>query len=101
VLARSSTATLEASNELLAHYGDTGDIPTQRAVDTLLDHAADALRALTDCLAAASGELKAAAAAACADTDRAGTPGTSSNTATPRSATADTTRVRARPAGCA
>jgi hypothetical protein len=56
-LKRSSTATLEASHELLAHYSDTGDAPTQRAVDTLIDHAADALRALTDCLADISGEL--------------------------------------------
>jgi hypothetical protein len=50
-LNRSSTAALEASHELLAHYSDTGDAPTQRAVDTLIDHAADALRALTDSLA--------------------------------------------------
>jgi hypothetical protein len=49
-LTRSSMATLEASHELLAHYSDTGDGPSQRAVDTLIDHAADALRALTDSL---------------------------------------------------
>jgi len=58
-LARSSTAALEASHELLAHYNDTGDAPTQRAVDTLIDHAADALRALTDSLADLSSELQA------------------------------------------
>ena len=62
----SGTATLEASHELLAHYSDTGDAPTQRAVDTLIDHAADALRALTDSLADVSGELEAAASAATA-----------------------------------
>src|SRR5450631_1329011 len=62
-LKRSSTATLDASHELLAHYSDTGDAPTQRAVNTLIDHAADALRALTDALADISGELEAAAAA--------------------------------------
>ena len=55
----SSAAALEASHELLAHYSDTGDAPTQRAVDTLIDHAADALRALTDSLADISGELAA------------------------------------------
>jgi len=58
-LTRSSTAALEASHELLAHYNDTGDAPTQRAVDTLIDHAADALRALTDSLADISSELQA------------------------------------------
>jgi hypothetical protein len=63
-LIRSSTAALEASHELLAHYGDTGDAPTQRAVDTLIDHAADALRALTDSFADISAELVAATAAA-------------------------------------
>jgi hypothetical protein len=56
-LTRSSHAALEASHELLAHYGDTGDAPTQRAVDTLIDQAADTLRALTD----SAHELQAAA----------------------------------------
>jgi hypothetical protein len=60
-LTRSSAAALDASHELLAHYSDTGDAPTQRAVDTLIDHAADALRALTDSLADSSRELQAAA----------------------------------------
>ncbi len=58
---RASNAALEASRELLAHYSDTGDAPTQRAVDTLIDHAADALRALTDSLAETSRALQAAA----------------------------------------
>ena len=58
-LTRSNAAALEASHELLAHYNDTGDAPTQRAVDTLIDHAADALRALTDSLADLSSELQA------------------------------------------
>lgn len=60
-LTRSSAAALEASHELLAHYGDTGNAPSQRTVDTLIDHAADALRALTDSLADISGELQATA----------------------------------------
>jgi hypothetical protein len=60
-LTRSSHAALEASHELLAHYSDTGDAPTQRAVDTLIDHAADSLRALTDSLADSAHELQATA----------------------------------------
>ena len=60
-LARSSTAALEASHELLAHYADTGDASTQRAVDTLIDHAADSLRALADSLAETARRLDAAA----------------------------------------
>ena len=60
-LARSSHATLEASHELVAHYSDTGDPRTQRAVDNLIDQAADALRALTDALAASSREAQVAA----------------------------------------
>jgi hypothetical protein len=57
-LTRSGAAALETSHELLAHYGDTGDARTQRSVDALIDHAADALRALADCLAGISGELQ-------------------------------------------
>jgi hypothetical protein len=56
-LTRSSTAALEASHELLAHYSDTGDASTQRTVDTLIDHAADALRSLTDSLAEVCDDL--------------------------------------------
>jgi|BarGraNGADG00212_1021973.scaffolds.fasta_scaffold03502_2 hypothetical protein len=63
-LARSSTAALDASHELLAHYADTGDASTQRAVDILLDRAADALRALSDSLAVTSRRLQAAAVGA-------------------------------------
>jgi len=57
-LTRSSAAALDASHELLAHYADTGDPATQRSVDTLIDHAADALRALTDSFADISSELR-------------------------------------------
>jgi hypothetical protein len=57
-LTRASATALKTSNELLAHYGDTGDSGTQRAVDTLIDHAADALRSLTDSMADLSGELE-------------------------------------------
>ncbi len=39
-----------ASGELLEHYVDIGDGATQLAVETLADHAADALRALDDAL---------------------------------------------------
>lgn len=60
-LARSSAAALEASHELLAHYADTGEASTQRAVDTLIDTASDALRALTDSFAETSRGLPAAA----------------------------------------
>jgi len=58
---RSSTAALEASHELLAHYGDTGSAPAQRAVDTMIHHAADTLRALTDSFADISAELQTSA----------------------------------------
>lgn len=58
---RSGAAALEASHELLAHYGDTGSAPAQRAVDTLIDHAADTLRALTDSLADILAELQTSA----------------------------------------
>ena len=58
-LARSSAAALEASHELLAHYADTGDASTQRTVDTLIDHAAEALQSLTDSLSEASRGLEA------------------------------------------
>lgn len=57
-LARSSAAALDASHELLAHYGDTGDAATQSAVDTLVNRAADALGALNDSLADTSLALK-------------------------------------------
>lgn len=60
-LSRSSTGTLEASHELLAHYSDTGDASTQRALDSLVDQAADTLRALTDSLVETSCALRAAA----------------------------------------
>ena len=62
-MTRSKAAALEASHEVLAHYADTGDVPTQRAVDTLIDHAAEALRRLTDSLADAADVLDAAARA--------------------------------------
>jgi len=57
-LSRSSTAALDTSDELLSSYGDTGDSPTQRAVDTFIEVAADALRALTDSMADSSRELE-------------------------------------------
>jgi hypothetical protein len=60
-LTRPSRAAMDASHELLAHYADTGDAPTQRALDTLIDGAADALQTLTDSLAEAARRLDAAA----------------------------------------
>jgi hypothetical protein len=57
-LAQSSTASFEASHELLAHYSDTGHAPTQRAVSAMIDHAADALRAVTDSLTDLCEELE-------------------------------------------
>lgn len=50
-LARSSTAALNASHELLAHYSDTGDASTQRALDAMINRAGEALGELTDSLA--------------------------------------------------
>lgn len=60
-LARSRTATLDASHELLAHYSDTGDVATQRAVETLVSDAADALGALAGSLADTERALQEAA----------------------------------------
>jgi hypothetical protein len=60
-VARSGTAAHDASHELLAHYSDTGSAHAQRAVDTLVDHAADTLRALTDSFADISAELQVSA----------------------------------------
>jgi ABC-type transporter Mla subunit MlaD len=57
-LSRSAAAALDASRELLAHYSDTGGASSQRALDTLIEHAADALRALTDSFADLAGELQ-------------------------------------------
>jgi hypothetical protein len=84
-LTRSGTAALEASHELLAHYGDTGDAPTQQAVDTLIDHAADALQALTDSLSETSRVLQASAL-----------PATTFPTTTLRCAQAGPTSARSR-----
>lgn len=50
-LARSSAAALDASHELLAHYSDTGDASTQRALDAMINRAGEALGQLTDSLA--------------------------------------------------
>ena len=49
-LARARDEVRAASGELLEHYVDIGDGATQLAVETLADHAADALRALDDAL---------------------------------------------------
>ena len=57
-LSRSGAAALDASHELLAHYSDTGEARSQRALETLIDQAADALRAVTDSFAEIAGELQ-------------------------------------------
>ena len=57
-LTRSSGAALDASRELLGHYSDTGDDPTQRAVDDLTNRAGEALGALTSSLADTSCALQ-------------------------------------------
>jgi hypothetical protein len=49
-LSRARDEVRAASGELLEHYVDIGDGATQLAVETLADHAADALRALDDAL---------------------------------------------------
>jgi len=59
-LARSSAVALEASDELLAHFGDTGDATAQRAVDALVNQAAGTLSALSECLGDTSRELQGA-----------------------------------------
>src|SRR3954465_12572829 len=45
---RSTTRTL--SDDVLTHLPDLGDLPTQRALDTWVEQAADTLRALSDAL---------------------------------------------------
>lgn len=60
-LTRASRAAAETSHELMSHFIDTGSAPTQRAVDILVDSAADALQVLTDSLADFSLELGRAA----------------------------------------
>jgi hypothetical protein len=57
-LSRSGAAALATSRELLAHYADTGDDPTQRAVDTLVDHAVGALLAMNDSMLERCRELE-------------------------------------------
>jgi len=59
-LSRSSSAALEASHELLAHYGDAGDATAQRALEALVNQAAGTLSALSECLADTSRELQGA-----------------------------------------
>lgn len=49
-LARARDEVRSASGELLEHYVDVGDGATQLAVETLAEHAADALGALDDAL---------------------------------------------------
>src|SRR5690348_6117663 len=49
-LASSRAAARSMSDELLTHVPDLGDLPTQRALDSWVDQAADTLRALSEAL---------------------------------------------------
>lgn len=49
-LTTSRAATRSMSDELLTHVPDLGDLPTQRALDTWVEQAADTLRALSEAL---------------------------------------------------
>lgn len=74
-LTRSSKAALQASHELLGHYSDTGDDPTQRAVDDLTNRASEALGALAGSLADTSCALQNAVAGHAAADRPANAPG--------------------------
>lgn len=49
-LARARSTTRELSDQLLTHLPDLGDLPTQRALDSWVEQAADTLRALSDAI---------------------------------------------------
>ena len=49
-LTASRSTTRDLSDELLTHLPDLGDLPTQRALDTWVEQAADTLRALSEAL---------------------------------------------------
>jgi len=49
-LAAGRSATRTLSDDLLTHLPDLGDLPTQRALDTWVEQAADSLRALSEAL---------------------------------------------------
>jgi hypothetical protein len=55
----SSNAALGAHDELLTDYSDTGDAPTQLVLDSLVDHAAGALRGLATSLRSCAVEVAA------------------------------------------
>jgi len=47
-LATGRSTTRALSDDLLTHLPDLGDLPTQRALDTWVEQAADTLRALSE-----------------------------------------------------
>src|SRR6476619_7910487 len=49
-LATGRVTTRTLSDDLLTHLPDLGDLPTQRALDTWVEQAADTLRALSEAL---------------------------------------------------
>ncbi|CAN7289561.1 hypothetical protein LJR027_001306 [Terrabacter sp. LjRoot27] len=49
-LAAGRSTTRALSDDLLTHLPDLGDLPTQRALDTWVEQAADTLRALSEAL---------------------------------------------------
>jgi hypothetical protein len=49
-LTTSRATTRAMSDDLLTHLPDLGDLPTQRALDTWVEQAADTLRALSEAL---------------------------------------------------
>jgi hypothetical protein len=58
-LTRSSAAALEARDELMADCSDTGDTPSQQALDTLIDQAAGALEGLSASLTSCAAQVAA------------------------------------------
>ena len=60
-LVRARDEAFEVSNDLLDHLAETGDPVSQRAVDSLVEHASDTLRALTDSLSETTRQLRTAA----------------------------------------
>ena len=98
-LARSGAAALEASHELLAHYGDTGETASQRGVDILVNQAVGALGALTDSLGDASRTLQEAGHRAASQATRATAPASRARTspATTRKPTASRARTSRAP----
>jgi hypothetical protein len=74
VLTSARSTARELSDDLLTHLPDLGDLPTQRALDTWVEQAADTLRALSEALEECLLDLGTASAPARADPSTAPTP---------------------------